>query len=429
MTGRVSAAAIAALLRPGMRVYVQGGASEPCEFSVALAQAPDSCRGVTFFQFNVPGLNRTDFSSLGPEARQVAFFATRDLERAIVAGRATIMPNHIHDAFIFLTRRARFDLAIVAVSPPDGRGQCSFGVSGDMVPFVLDRAGLAIAAINPAIPHTPGAPSVALSRFDHVFEAEAKLLEIAPPALNAANLALGLHVAELIEDGDTLEMGVGATPSAVMAALSGKRDLGIHTGLMSDSILDLYQAGVVTGAAKNVDRGRIVSGVAVGSKRLYDALGAGLPVDLRPVSYTHDPAIIDRLDRFVAVNSVIEIDLFGQANAEIAGGRFISGTGGLLDFVRAARRAPHGRSILALVATAAGGKISRIVPALAQGTPACVPRAEADYVATEHGVAVLRDKTADERAEALIAVAAPAFRDALMAGWKAVRAGKVLPAL
>lgn len=424
MTSRRPAEAVPALLKPGMSVFVQGGASEPAAILDALNAAPDRAAGVTFTQPNVPGVNRRDLAGLHPDARAVALFATRDNDASLHAGKVRLLPLHYSDVHAYLSRRARFDWAFVQVSPPDAQGRCSFGIAGDMVPDVLGRSGAVAAEINPAIPFSLGAPWLAYDRIDLAVEAGHPLLESANPPLDDTLRTLGRNVAALVSNGDTIEFGLGGTPNAVLAALRGKRDIGVHTGLATDSLIDLIEAGVVTNARKPIDTGKSVTGLAIGTRRLYDALGAGAPVNFRPVSYTHDRAVIARLDHFVAINSVIEVDLFGQANAEMIGGRQVSGTGGLLDFVGAARRAPHGRSVLALQSTASDGKTSRIVPALASGTVVTVPRAEADYVVTEHGVAELRDRSVDERAEALIAIAAPHARDGLLEAWRKLRPGR-----
>lgn len=424
MGQRIRSNSFSDLLRPGLSVFIQGGASEPSALLDALKAAPDAAAGVTFTQPNVPGVNRRDLAALHADARGIAAFATRDNDASLHAGKVRLLPLHYSDLHGYLARRARFGLAVVQVSPPDAQGRCSFGIAGDMVPDVLQRSATVAAEINPAMPFSPGAPWIPIDRIDYAIEVEHPLLEAANPPLDDTLAALGRNVAGLVSDGDTIEFGLGGTPNAVLAALHHKRDIGIHTGLATDSLIDLIEAGVATNARKPIDTGRTVTGLAIGTRRLYDALGAGAPVDFRPVSYTHDRTIIARLGRFVAINSVIEVDLFGQANAEMISGRQVSGTGGLLDFVEAARRAPQGRSILALQAAASDGKTSRIVSALAAGTVVTVPRAEADYVVTEFGVAELRDRSVDERAEALIAIAAPFARDGLREAWRKQRPGR-----
>ncbi len=421
VTRRIAPDDVPGLLRPGMTVFVQGAASEPLALVEALRRAPEASAGVTFVQLNIPGVNRIDYAALHPDSRQVAFFATRDLEASLAAGRIRLPPYHLSEMHAYLCRRARFDLALVQVSPPDGEGLCSFAVAGDVVPEVLDRARVVVAEINAAMPRSPGAPTAAFQRFDYVVERDHPLIEVSTPPPDEALRAIGRHVATLIEDGDTIEFGIGSAPAAVLAALEGHRELGVHTGLIGDSLVDLVRSGAVTNARKLIDRGRIVAAHAVGTRRLYDALRDGMPVDFRPIAYTHGQQVLAGLDRFVAINSVISVDLYGQANAEMVAGRFVSGTGGLLDFVRGARCAARGRSILALPSTAAGGTISRIVAAL--DSVVSVPRGDADTVVTEHGIASLRDRSGDERAEALIAIAAPQFRAKLSDAWTQLRSG------
>jgi len=224
-------------------------------------------------------------------------------------------------------------------------------------------------------------------------------------------------VARLIEDGDTIQIGIGKVPAAVLASLRDRRDLGLHGGLVSDEVAELHASGVLTGARKSHERGVVVCTAALGSEAVYRWAGRCPDLRFAPVSHTHDVRVIAQIDRFVAINSVLSVDLSGQANAETVGGRQVSGTGGLLDFVRGARLSKGGRSILALPSTA-GGRTSRIVPRLGEGDVVGCPRADADIVVTEHGVAHLRDRSIEERADVLVAIADPAFRDELADQWR-----------
>lgn len=418
----IEAADVPGLLAPGMRVYVQTGAGEPMALIQALEASPGRSAGVTYLYYNVPGVNRADLGALHPDARLECFFSTRDVEVSRASGRLRLLPLHFFDAHAYITARGRYDVALIQLSPPGADGLCSFGITGAFEFDAIARAGTVVAEINPAIPHSPGAPSYPLDRLDYAVEADHPLRELASPPPSAAFAALGRNVASLIDDGDTLELGIGSAPAAILAALTERKDLGIHTGLISDPVIDLMEAGVVTGARKSIDRGRAVTGYAVGSRRLYDALAAGAAVDFRPANYTHGIDVLARIENLRAINTVIEVDLYGQANAEMIGGRLVSGTGGLADFVRGARVAPGGRSILALLATASKGTVSRIVPVLPAGTVTSVLRGDADYVVTEHGVAALRERTVEERARALIAVAAPEFRESLASAWGALPA-------
>lgn len=408
------------LLAPGMTVYVQPGASEPTSLLDAIAAAPDCAAGITFVQPTVPGVNRRDLAALHPDARQVTFFLPRDLAASHAAGKVDLLPLHYFDAHAWVAAR-RFDLALVRLAPPDANGKCSLGVEAAFTPDAVPRSARIVAALDANLPAPPGAPVIDIQDIAFAVETDDPLLEMAAAEPDEALRALGANVAALVGDGDTVEMGIGTAPAAILAALSKHSDLGIHTGLLSDSAVALIEAGVATGAKKSIDRGRAVTGLAIGTERLYRFLAeGGDAIDLRPVSYTHGPSVLGRIENFRAINTVIEIDLFGQGNGETIRGRQVSGTGGLADFVRGARRAPGGRSILALTSTAAKGKASCIVPRLAEGAMATVSRADADYVVTEHGIAHLRDLPVRQRGDALIEIADPAFRDGLREAWKTV---------
>jgi acyl-CoA hydrolase len=296
------------------------------------------------------------------------------------------------------------------VTPPDPRGRCSLGVSVHFVPAVLDRAKLLVAEVKAAMPRPRASFDVPYERLDYAIETERPLLALPGGLPSEETRKIGVAVAGLIEDGDTIQIGIGKVPAAVLGALHDRRRLDLHSGLVADEVADLDAAGVM---------GKMVCTAAIGTAKVYEWARDCPELRFAPVGHTHDPAVIAAIPSFVAINSVLAVDLTGQANAEMVDGRQVSGTGGLLDFVRGAHASPGGRSILALPSTAAGGKVSRIVPRLgAQDIVSC-PRADADIVVTEHGVAHLRDRSFDERAEALIGIAAPAFRDRLAAAWRA----------
>ena len=411
---------VADLLRPGMTVFVQGASGEPTPVLQALARAPAASAGVHYVGCRIPGLNVIDPASFHPEARLTSFFVTGDIARSHTAGRVRFLPLHYSGMWQYLSALP-VDLALIQASPPDPQGQCSLGVSVHFVPAVLERAKLVLAEINAAMPAPARSYGVPYRRLDYVVETERPLLTLPGGALSDKVRRIGRHVANLVADGDTIQIGIGKVPAAVLGALHDRRDLGLHGGLVADEVADLHEAGVMTGTRKSHDRGLLVGTAAIGTARVYDWAGACRELELAPVSYTHDVRVIARIDRFVAINSVLAVDLSGQANAEMLGGRQVSGTGGLLDFVRGARLSQGGRSILALPSTAAGGKTSRIVLRLGENDVVSCPRADADVVVTEHGIAELRDKSLDERAAALIAIADPAFRDQLASDWRALR--------
>jgi 4-hydroxybutyrate CoA-transferase len=397
------------LLRPGMTVFVEGASGEPSALLDALAAAPEASAGVHYVGCRVPGVNHVDPASFHADARLTSFFVFGDIARSYDAGKVRFLPLHYSGIFAYLAALP-VDLALIQVTPPDAHGQYSLGPSVHFAPAVLDRAKIVVAEVNAAMPRPPHSYLLPYERLDFVVETAHPLVQLETGATSEQAEKIGAHVAGLIEDGDCIQIGIGKAPASVLAALHGHRDLTLHGGMVTDEVVDLHGAGALGG---------MVCCTALGS-RVYDWTATRDDLRFAPVSHTHDVRVIAQIERFVAINSVLALDLFGQANAEMLRGRQVSGTGGLLDFVRGARLSRGGRSILALPATAGGA--SRIVPRLDDRHVISVPRADADIVVTEHGVAHLRDRSLDERAEALIAIADPAARDALANAWDALRA-------
>jgi 4-hydroxybutyrate CoA-transferase len=290
------------------------------------------------------------------------------------------------------------------------------------VPAVLPQAKVLVAEVNEAMPRAAASYAIPYERLDYVVPTDRPLLALPAAAPSAETRRIARHVANLIEDGDTIQIGIGRLPAAILAALEDHRDLGLHGGLVADQVADLHTAGAITGARKSRDPGRMVCTAAIGTERVYQWAADCAELAFAPVSTTHDVRVVAALDNFVAINSVLAVDLSGQANAEMLDGRQVSGSGGLMDFVRGAGLSAGGRSILALPATAAGGRASRIVPRLGAGDVVSCPRADADIVVTEHGIARLRGASLEERARALIGIAAPAFRAPLEKQWTEGRA-------
>ena len=419
MPEKIAAERLPGLLRPGMTVFVQGASGEPRPLLHALAAAPEASAGVHYAGCMIPGVNTVDPASFHQGARLTSFFVFGDIARSHAAGRVRLLPLHYSGIWDYLAR-LQIDLALLQVTPPDRHGRCSLGVSVHFVPAVLDRARAIVAEVNAAMPRPAHSHELDYDRLDYVVETDRPLVALATGGPAPEIDRIGRNVASLIEDGDTIQIGIGKVPAAVLASLRDRRDLGLHGGLVSDEVAELHAAGVLTGARKSHERGVMVCTAALGSEAVYRWAGRCRDLRFAPVSHTHDLRVIARIDRFVAINSVLAVDLSGQANAETVGGRQVSGTGGLLDFVRGARLSKGGRSILALPSTA-GGRTSRIVPRLGESDVVSCPRADADVVVTEHGVADLRDRSIDERAEALIAIAAPAFRSALAGEWAEIR--------
>lgn len=405
--------AVADLLEPGRRVFVAGSSNEPQGLVEAIRQHSDCARGVTFLQFPLPGLNRTDLSALHPEAKQVTFFLTPDLRPGYAAGRVRFLPMHMRHVFDYL-RTAALDLALVQVAR-DRRGELRLGPNADFhAALARSRTTrgtpLLVAELNHGIVAPAGAPRVDPGTIDYVVESERGALTMPPPVRDDTTAAVGRHVAGLIRDGDCIQTGIGAIPAAVLAALGDKNDLGLHGGLIDDGGVALIERGVCTGAAKSHLRGRHVAGMALGSHALFDGLAQRPEVVLAGADVTHDIRVIASIDRFVSINSAVEVDLDGQVNAEVVAGRQISGTGGAVDFMRGARLSQRGRSIVAMTATAGRGSRSRIVKRTSVVTAL---RTDVDLVVTEYGVAKLHGATQDARARALIDIAHPDFRGEL----------------
>ena len=391
----------------GKRIYVAGCCGEPSALIDAMAARGMGPR--TFTGVYIPGVNRRDLSTLGTDCRVESFFMTPELRQAFTAGRVGFLPLHYTDIYRHLAGPANCGLALFQVTPPTADGTVGLGTAVDFSPALIETGVPIVGQVNPTLPDVVDGYRVPVDRFAALVHAEAALPIYDPGAPTPEMATIGRQIAEEIRPGDTVQLGLGKLQAAVLAALTGHTDLGFHAGMITDAILPPFDNGVF-------GRG-VTTGVALGTSALYERMAAEPAIRFRPVSHTHAAETLASIDRLVTVNSVIEVDLLGQANAEMLGGRQISGHGGLVDFLRGGRAAPQGRSILALPATAGKGSRSRIVPSLAPGVVTTAARADADMVVTEYGIARLRSADIDARAEALIAVAAPAFRDQLSRDW------------
>ncbi|MBB2502322.1 acetyl-CoA hydrolase/transferase family protein [Amycolatopsis echigonensis] len=349
---------------------------------------------------------------LPPELELMSYGALGELRKLSREGRLTVVPCH-YSALprLFAERSLPSDVGLVQVSAPDADGLCSLGVGADYAADAVAHTPVLLAEINHRMPVTRGTPKIPLQRFAATVETDRPLAQAPGKAADDVELAIAQHVADLVEDGDTLQMGVGSLPSAVLDALTGHTDLGFHSGMISDGVLRLADKGVLTGARKEIDPGVIVTGAALGTAELYDRLPE-LPVEFRPASYTHAPSTLASLRSLVSINSAIEVDLTGQVGAEIARGAYLGAVGGQADFSRAAALT-GARSIITVRARA--GSHSTIVPAL-HGGVVTTSRSDVDYVVTEYGAAALRGCDLAERARRLVAVAAPEHREALSRG-------------
>jgi acetyl-CoA hydrolase len=355
--------------------------------------------------------------------RHRGLFIGANVREAVNDGRADFVPVFLSEIPRLIASGALgVDVALVHISPPDEHGFCSYGVGVECTKAAAERARTVIALVNRQMPRSLGDSFIHVSRLTHVVEVDRLPLEL-PGAGEIGETArsIGGHVAELIEDGATLQMGIGEIPDAVLLFLKHRRNLGVHTEMFSDGVVELFESGVVTGEAKTLHRGKIIASFVLGSKKSFAFLDNNPFVEFHPSDYVNDPFIIAQNDKMVAINSAIAVDLTGQVCADSIGPRIYSGFGGQLDFIRGAARSRGGKPIIALPSLAQGGKVSRIVEALAEGSGVVTTRADVHYVVTEHGVASLFGKSLRERARALIAVAHPDFRNQLEAAARARR--------
>ena len=416
MPREISADQLAALLKPGMRIFVQGSVGQPIALLRAIAEAEPRVEGIHFVSPLTPGLNGFDIGGEGRGNRLTTFFDYPALRRSWTSGTVDFVPSHYSRISDWLKATGPVDIALIQLAPPDAGGLCSLGLSADFIPDLLPYCDCVVAQTNPAMPDLPGAPKIALDALDYSIFAEEDLPVQPVPKGDAISDAIAGHVASIVNDGDTIQFGVGRLPQLAVAGLLRKSDLGLHSGLVTPVVRPLIESGVLSGKRKQVDSGLHVTGAVSGDTDFYDWISARTDFAIRPVSYTHAQATLSRIRNLVAINSAIAVDLFGQANAEMAGSRQISGSGGLVDFVRGANSAPGGRSIICLPATSRDGTRSNIVSRLNSVVTIC--RTDIDIVITEYGVARLRLLPPAARAQALIAIAAPEFRQSLEEEWK-----------
>jgi acyl-CoA hydrolase len=410
-----TAAQVVGTLRPNTTVYVPGMAGESLSFLRALQASPERAEDVRFVGVHFPSVNRSDYLGIHPRARQRAYFMSPLLRDGIARGRVELLPLDYPGAFRDL-QATDIDLAVLQVSPPDERGMCSTGICCDFHPAVWASARRRVLHINPALPRTRSSFSVPFANCDGAFEEQSELVSFDSGIVDDAMMQHAHLVASQIHDGDVLEFGIGKLQAAVLAALRDHRRLRVWSGMASEPILQLLDSGAISG------RGSIEIGVALGSSSFYDRVGRDEAFYFRPVSETHDVRQMMDIENFCAINSAVEVDLFGQINADMAGGRLIAGVGGLPAFASAGILAPRGRSIIALPATTADGKASRIVAHLGNESLCAIPRHGADQVITEYGIASLKGLSVHARAEALISISAPQYRDGLAQAWARIAA-------
>jgi acyl-CoA hydrolase len=407
---------LTAHLRPGDTVLIGQGTAEPRSLVEALVEQRRHLADVRLFVgASFTGLLRPEHA----EAFQISSFGGIGRTSALTRqGLVDILPVHLGTLpDLIAAGRLRVDVVLVQVSEPDHDGTCSLGLVADYLQPAITAARTVIAEINPRVPYTLGDTPVPMGRFAATVHDDRPLIQVPGREPSPEEDAIGRRVAELIPDGATLQFGIGGTPDAVLGHLSGRRDLGIHSGLVGDAVVDLIEDGTVTNARKPIDTGMTVAGVLFGTDRLYRWADRNPQLRMRSLTYTHHPAVLARIDDLHAINSALEVDLTGQVNAEMAGGRHVGAIGGQGAFTRAAAMSSRGRSVIALPSTARGGSTSRLVPRL-DDRIVTTPRADADLVVTEHGVADLRGATVSERAARLVDIAHPDHREALQREWR-----------
>ena len=407
-------------LGPGMRVLLPPGCGEPAALVQEICRQSTRLPGLTL----IHGIHLGDYPFARPEheaLRVATWHMSPRLQEARSRGRVEFIPIRYFDLIAALAPGGAWapDCVLVHVAPPDAGGYLSLGVSPSVCLDAARSAPLVIAQVNPRMPRTRGHSMLHRSEIDLWVDVDEPLLSYPPPAVGESERAIGRHVAALVPDGAVVQVGVGAIPQAVLEALGDHRDLALHS-LLVDAAVSLVERGVVTGARKTFHRGRCDIGEAMGTPRLFEAVHENPLISMDSSARVHDPSLIARLDRFVSINSALEIDLTGQVTAESLGGRQVAGIGGQFDFVLAASRSTGGASIIALPSTGGrDGALSRIVPKLGSGAAVTTPRFLADWVVTEHGAARLKGLTDVARATALIAVAHPRFRAELERGFGA----------
>lgn len=404
-----------ARIRPGQRVFIGTGCAEPLALVRAMTrrakELPDTeiVHLLTFGEAPYAHREMTEFFRVN------SFFIGENVRGIIQEGLGNYTPVFLSDIpRLFTSGQLRLDAALIQVSPPDEEGMCSLGVSVDIVKSAAGNAGLVIAQVNPAMPRTCGDTLLHVYDIDVLVPCDEPLVEVPPAELDERTQRIGEHVASLVEDGATLELGIGKIPHAVLHSLYDKKDLGIHTEMLTDDIIDLVERGVITGAYKSHDRRRIVASFCLGTRRLFDYVHNNPLFSFHPTEYVNDPAVIAQQNRMVAINVALEVDLTGQVCADSIGSMFFSGVGGQVDFNRGAARSVGGKAIIALPSTAKEGTVSRIVTQLSPGAGVVTSRADVHYVVTEYGVAYLHGKSVQDRALALICIAHPDFRAKLL---------------
>ena len=401
-------------VKSGMRVYIQPGCAEPETLVEALMRRGPDLYDVEIVHMMTMGCAPYVAPEMAGHFRHNAMFIGSNVRAAINDGRADYTPIYLSEIEgLFESGEMPIDVALIEVSPPDSHGFCSFGVGVDTTLTAAKCARYVVAQVNDNMPRTYGDSFIHVSDIDALVESSRPLCALTKSVVSDLQIAIARNVASLIEDGAVLQTGIGGIPDAVLPMLMDRKDLAVHSELVSDGVIPLIEAGVLTGARKNFKPRKIILGFALGSKRLFEFVDNNPIFEFHPTAYTNDPALIARNDKMVAINSALQIDLTGQVCSDSIGNQFYSGIGGQVDFLRGASRSKGGKPIIAISSTAKQGTISRIVPTLDPGAGVVTSRGLVRYIVTEYGIAYLHGKSIRERAKALIEIAHPDYRSEL----------------
>lgn len=406
-------------IKSGDRVVVGHAASEPTVLIDALIRNKDEYENVEIMHMLCLGKGEYCNPGMEKHFRHNSFFVNNITRKAVVEGSADFTPCYFHQLpDLFLEGYLPIDVTLIQVSPPDSHGYCSLGVSVDYGKAALECGKLVIAQVNENMPRTLGEALVHVSLIDYFVEEARPIIELPTSKISDVEKSIGEYCATLVEDHSTLQLGIGSIPDAVLSFLKDKKDLGIHSEMISDGIIPLIEEGIVTNRYKTLHKDKIVLTFLMGTKRLYDFVNNNPLIYMAPSNYVNNPVVIAQNYKMISINSCVQVDLLGQICSESVGIKQISGVGGQVDFIRGANMAPGGKSIIAMTSTANGGKTSKIVPILDEGATVTTGRCDVNYIVTEYGIACLKGKTLRDRARELIRISHPNFRDGLIIEWE-----------
>nr|WP_207755278.1 acetyl-CoA hydrolase/transferase family protein [Clostridium pascui] len=411
----VSAKEAVSKIKSGNRLVTGHAVGEPSILINEMVANKESYENVEIV--HMVAMGKAEYAQPGMEKyfKHNSIFVGGTTRDAVSSGRGDFTPCFFSEVpKMFKQGYLPVDVALIQVSPPDEHGYCSFGVSNDYTKPAAECAKTIIAEVNDQMPRTMGDSFIHVSEIDYMVEVSHPVIELKPPKISDVEKAIGENCAALVEDGSTLQLGIGAIPDAVLLFLKDKKDLGIHSEMISDGVVELVETGVITNKQKTIHPGKIVVTFLMGTKRLYDFVNNNPMVEMYSVDYVNNPCVIMQNNKMVSINSCVQVDFMGQVASESVGLMQISGVGGQVDFVRGANMCKNGKSIMAMPSTAAKGKVSKIVPLLDEGAAVTTSRNDVDYVVTEYGIAQLKGKSLKDRARALISIAHPNFRPGLI---------------